>query len=429
VTRLAVKNLHSGFGVDRPVRVLLIGLNYAPETTGISPYTSALARGLRKHDFTVSVLTAHPHYPEWKVHAGYGGWTEADTVDDVPVTRFRHYVPAKPGGLNRLMSELSFGLRLVFSRWGKPDIIVMVSPALFATALAMIRARLSFRRPMVNVWVQDIYSLGITETGMGSGPVARLITWVEKKTLSAASGVVVIHERFGRYLSTTLGVTPNKIEVIRNWTHLEPGAPTNIAATRQRFGWRQDETVVLHAGNMGVKQGLENVVRAALLADEQQLPVRFVLLGNGSQKEELKALGADAQRLQFIGPLDDSGFQDALASADVLLVNEKRGVSEMAVPSKLTSYFNAARPIIGATDLDGLTASEIGAARGGDIINAGDPQALVDAALLLAHDPERAAVLGGNGFRYRTEVLGEDAAIGRFANWLRSIVARSERRA
>jgi colanic acid biosynthesis glycosyl transferase WcaI len=428
VTRLVVQNSHSGAAASRPLRVLVIGLNYAPEATGIAPYTSAFARGLGEHNFVVSALTAHPHYPEWKVHDGYAGWSKAETVDGVPVVRLRHYVPSHPGGLNRLMSELSFGLHVVFTRWGKPDIIVMVSPALFSTALAMIRARLSFRRPIVNVWVQDIYSLGITETGMGSGPVARLITWVETKTLSAASGVVVIHERFGKYLSRALGVNQEKIEVVRNWTHLGPGSPTDIAATRKSFGWGHDETVILHAGNMGVKQGLENVVNAALLADRQQLPVRFVLLGNGSQRSELQALGASAQRLQFIGPLDDSEFQDALASADVLLVNEKQGVSEMAVPSKLTSYFNAARPVIGATDPNGLTASEINAAEGGHIVNAGDPQALVDAALLLAHDPEHAAALGANGFRYRKEVLGEDAAVSRFADWLRDLVARSVRR-
>jgi colanic acid biosynthesis glycosyl transferase WcaI len=428
LTRSDLQNPRSGSDTIQPLKVLILGLNYAPETTGISPYTSSFARGLRQRGFTVSVLTAHPHYPEWKIHDGYGGWTHADIVDDVPVVRLRHYVPANPGGLNRLISELSFGLRLIFARWGKPDVIVMVSPALFSTALAMIRARLSRHRPVVNAWVQDIYSLGITETGMGNGPVARLITWVERRTLGAASGVVVIHERFGEYLHKTLGVSSDKINVVRNWTHLDPGAPTDIAATRKRFGWRDDETVVLHAGNMGVKQGLENVVQAALLADEQQHPVRFVLLGNGSQRGELQTLGSNVERLQFIGSLDDAGFQHALASADVLLVNEKQGVSEMAVPSKLTSYFNAARPVIGATDPEGLTASEINAAQGGYIVNAGEPQALLDAALLIAQDPERATGLGANGFRYRTEVLGEDAALSRFAGWLRSLVATPSRR-
>ncbi|ANP71459.1 glycosyltransferase WbuB [Cryobacterium arcticum] len=408
--------------------MLVIGLNFAPEVTGISPYTSSLVGGLAQHGMTVRALTAHPHYPEWKIHDGYGRWTSSEVINAVPVTRLRHYVPANPGGVNRLVSELSFGVRVFFARWGSPDVIVMVSPALFSTAVAMVRARLSPKRPLVNVWVQDIYSLGITETGMGDGPVAKLITWIEKVTLKAAAGVVVIHDRFGQHLSRNLGVRPERIEVVRNWTHLDATGATDVAETRARYGWSDIETVVLHAGNMGVKQGLENVVDAARLADEQGSPVRFVLLGNGSQREELQALGAGVSRLQFVGSLDDTDFQDALASADVLLVNEKPGVSEMAVPSKLTSYFNAARPVIGATDPEGLTASEIDAASAGRIVLAGDPQALLDSALVLGGDPELARSLGENGFRYRLEVLSERAAIDKFASWLRALAKPARRR-
>lgn len=407
--------------------MLIIGLNYSPESTGISPYTSAFARGLAHRGVSVSVLTAHPHYPEWEVHEGYGQWTSREVVDGVPVTRLRHYVPANPGGVNRLVSELSFGLRLLFARWGRPDVVVLVSPALFSTAIAVLRTRLGVHRPAVNVWVQDIYSLGITETGMGAGPVAKFITWVEKTTLRAAAGVVVIHDRFGHHLSKRLGVAPERIEVVRNWTHLDAGVPTDVQATRVRHGWG-GETVVLHAGNMGVKQGLENVVNAARLAQEQNAPVRFVLLGNGSQREDLRVLGAGLGNLQFIGSLADGGFQDALAAADVLLVNERPGVSEMAVPSKLTSYFNAARPILGATDPQGLTASEIEAAQAGRVVPAGDPQALLDAALALRDSPETARLLGVSGYRYRTEVLGESAAIDRFVAWLRTLPTQSKTR-
>jgi colanic acid biosynthesis glycosyl transferase WcaI len=420
--------LPDGTAGPRELRVLVIGLNFTPEATGISPYTSAFARGLAQRGIPVSALTAHPHYPEWRIKKGYGRWTSSEVIDSVPVIRLRHYVPANPGGLNRLLSEVSFGLRLLTARWGQPDVVVMVSPALFSTANAMLRARLIPRRPVVNVWVQDIYSLGVAETGIGGSLAARLVTWVERATLSAATGIVVIHDRFGDYLTKHLGIDPARIDVVRNWTHLQEAVSTDIATTRAAFGWSEDETVVLHAGNMGVKQGLENVVHAASLAQQQSSPVKFVLLGNGSQRDELQALGVDLDRLQFIGSLDDAGFQGALAAADVLLVNEKEGVSEMAVPSKLTSYFNAARPVIGATDPDGLAASEINAAHGGLIVQAGDPQALLNAALTLGSDPELASRLGANGLRYRTDVLGEAAAIDQYARWLRTLVARFARR-
>lgn len=401
--------------------VLIIGLNYAPEPTGIAPYTSRLARGLQERGHTVRVLTSHPHYPEWQIRPGYGQWTRRERVDTVAVTRLKHYVPAQPSGLKRLLSELSFGARVFCARWENPDVVVLVSPALFASALAQLRVRLSLNKPVVNVWLQDIYSLGITETGMGGGVVARIITGVEKALLNAANGVTVIHARFGHYLTDHLAVNPGRIQIVRNWTHLDPTPPPNIDAVRAGHGWAPGETIVLHAGNMGVKQGLANVVEAARLADAGDLPLRFVLLGNGSQRDELKQLGAGIRCLQFIDSLGNEGFQAALAAADVLLVNEKVGVSEMAVPSKLTSYFNAARPVLAATDETGVTASEIVASTGGVVVPAGQPQALVDAALALAADPTRAARLGANGLAYRHDVLGEKTAVDRYDHWLRKL--------
>ncbi|SDO27250.1 Glycosyltransferase involved in cell wall bisynthesis [Cryobacterium flavum] len=404
----------------------MIGLNYLPERTGIAPYTSALAGGLQARGMKVDVFSAHPHYPEWRIHPGFGSWTTHDTVGGVPVRRLRHYVPARPSGVKRLLSEISFGLRLVFSRWDKPDVVVMVSPALFASAIATLRIRLGWHKPVINVWLQDIYSLGMTETGMGGGLVARIVTWVETKTLKAAAGVVVIHTRFADYVSDKLGVDANRVEVVRNWTHFDSAPVANVRTIRSAHGWGADESVVLHAGNMGVKQGLENVVNAARLADEHHLPLRFVLLGNGSQRDELRTLAEGIERLDFIDSLEDAEFQGALSAADILLVNEKPGVAEMAVPSKLTSYFNAGRPVIAATDLTGITADEIAAANAGLIVQAGDAQAMVDAAMSLAGDPTAAARLGANGLQYRNEVLGEDAAIDRYASWLRQLAAEKK---
>lgn len=410
-------------------RVAILGLNYPPEPTGISPYMGSFARGLQKRGMAVRVYTAHPHYPDWEFREGYGQWTRREDIDEVAVTRFLHYMPSKPDGIRRLLSEITFGLRLAFARWGRPDVVVLVSPALFATAIATIRARLSRQRPEIVVWVQDIYSLGVTETEAGGGTVARVMKAVESATLRAASGVVVIHSRFSSYISDTLGVDPDRVKVVRNWTHLEPAPQPDISAVRKRHGWATGETIVLHAGNMGAKQGLGNVVEAARLADEQKLPLRFVLLGNGSRREQLEKKGLGIERLQFIDSLDDTDFQDALAAADILLVNEKVGVSEMAVPSKLTSYFSTGRPVLAATDAHGVTASEVRAANGGIIVEAGEPEALVQASLKLGSDSDGARRYGENGLRYRENVLSEEAAIDQYAEWLRSLAEKRGRAA
>jgi glycosyltransferase involved in cell wall biosynthesis len=402
-------------------RVLVLGLNYPPEPTGISPYTGSMARGLVRRGLITRVLTAHPHYPNWKVTPGYGQWSRSEHLDEVPVRRLRHYVPGDPKGLKRVLSEISFGARLATARWGTPDVIVTVSPALISSAMGLARARwrrLLGHRAVTVVWVQDLYTLGLSETGQASGLVVRLMSALEGWMLRTADRVVVIHDRFAQRVSEDFGVPREHIEVVRNWTHLPPMPAVDIAATRARLGWSDDETVVLHAGNMGVKQGLDNVINAARAAADRGDRVRFVLLGAGSELGRLRAAGSALPTLQFLSPLNDADFAAALASADCLLVNERPGVSEMAVPSKLTSYFSAGRPVVAATDVTGITADEIRSADAGVVVPAGDPAALLDAVSMLSADADLSRRLGANGRQYRHTVLDEESAIDQFTTML-----------
>lgn len=410
---------------DAPA-ITVVGINYPPEPTGIAPYTGAMARGLAARGTRVRAVTAHPHYPDWELAPGYGQWSRREHLAAVQVHRVRHYVPRPPTGIRRLLSELTFGLRAATVRWGEPDALVLVSPALFGSCIAMGRAKLLHRRTPVIVWVQDLYTLGLRETDQGSGLVAGIMRVLEGKLLRAADTVVVIHDRFAHRIADDLRVQPDRITVVRNWTHLPPAREIDRAAARQALGWG-DETVVLHAGNMGVKQGLDNVVAAARLSDDTGARVRFVLLGNGGERAKLEKLAEGVPQLDFIDPLPDEQFAQALVAADILLVNEKPGVSEMAVPSKLTSYFSTGRPVLAATDETGITADEIRAAQAGIVVPAGSPSELLEAAIALGRDTARADALGASGRRYRETVLDETFAIDRFANLLSLLINRKRK--
>jgi len=411
---------------DAPA-VTVVGLNYPPEPTGISPYTGAMARGLAERGFHVRAITAHPHYPEWRVSAGYGQWSRNELLSGVHVHRVRHYVPRPPTGIRRLLSEVTFGLRAAFAQWGKPDAIVFISPAMFSSCIAMVRARVLHRRTPTVVWVQDLYSLGLSETGQGSGIVTSITKRAEGWLLRRADKVVVIHDRFARRVIEDFHLQPERVEVIRNWTHLPPSPDIDREQARRERGWG-DETVVLHAGNMGVKQGLDNVIAAAQLADHRRSNVRFVLLGSGSERDRLRAAAAGLERIEFVDSLPDDKFVATLTAADILLVNELPGVAEMAVPSKLTSYFAAGRPVLAATDPTGITAEEVQLADAGIVVPAGDPLALLDGIERIAAAPLQAETHGKNGKRYRETVLAETHALDRFDSLLTKLATAAERR-
>jgi len=404
--------------------VAIISLNYAPERTGIARYTASLAQGLARRGHDVHVITTHPHYPDWKIEPGYGEWRRDELLDGVRVRRVRHFVPKRPSWIPRALAEISFGIRAVFSPWGRPDVVVLPSPALFASALVLLRARLFARGAATVVWVQDLYSLGASETQGSEGSAVAALSRVESATLRSADGVALIHPRFRDRVVESLGVAPERAGVIRNWTSVAAiDKAIDRDAVRLRLGWNPGETVVMHTGNMGVKQGLENIVEMARLAEAIQLPVRVVFTGGGSQKAKLVELAHGLTNVVFLDSLPDGEFEEVLNCADVLLLNEKPGVAEMAVPSKLTTYFSTGLPVVAATDSSSISAAEIESSGGGLRVDPGDPAALLEAVSRLRADSQLRARLGMAGLAFRDAYLAEDAAIDSYVEWLQTLVS------
>ena len=412
------------------MKIKIVGINYFPEVTGIAPYTTGMAEGLVAHGHDVEVVTGLPHYPEWRIYDGYRSRRSyRETANGVTIHRLRHYVPEKPTPGGRIRMEASFARAALTTAFGRPSVVIAVSPALLSTAGILAAARL--RGVPVGVVVQDLYGKGVVETGAMDGRSADLAAQFEGRVLRAASGVSVIHDRFIPVLND-VGVDSGAVTVIRNWTHIADSDRPTLAESeevRRQYGWGADEVVVVHAGNMGAKQGLENVVAAARLAATEFAPatIRFVLLGDGNQRPALEEHGAGVGSLDFIKPLPVKEFRALLHAADVLLLNEKPGVGDMAVPSKLTTYFTSGKPVVAATDESSGAATEVRAAGAGVIVAPTDPRALIDAALTVARDKAAAARFGEAGRRYSQNTLDRSTAISRFDEWCRALVASPAR--
>lgn len=388
-------------------RITFFSLNYAPETTGIAPYSTHLAEALARRGHRVRVVTGFPHYPEWKRRAGHAA---QELRNKVAIHRLEHPVPAEPGLKGRLLMEAVFALRCLRAPLEQPDVVLVVSPSLLSAAAAVLRARLK-RLPVV-VWVQDLYGLGAAETGMLGGGAGAALIKLEGAILRSASRVVAIHPRFAERLQE-IGVPAERTRVIRNWSHVDDDCDSpEPAEMRRDLGWSDDDFIVLHAGNMGAKQGLENVVEAGRLAEGTNC--RFVLIGDGNQRPKLEAMAAGLSNVSITDPVSEEAFLPTLQAADALLVNERETVSDMAVPSKLTSYFAAGRPVVGAVNPAGVTADEVRRSGAGVVLGAGDPGALLAGVQDLADDPDRQRNMGEAGPHYRERILSERAAVDAF---------------
>jgi colanic acid biosynthesis glycosyl transferase WcaI len=396
------------------MRVLMIGISYAPEETGIAPYTTGLAEHLARGGHRVTVLTGVPSYPQWRVYPEYRGMLRRrERSGGVDVRRVRNYVPRTQSVLQRGLYETSFLLGgLTALALPKPDAILGVVPALSGGLLARLAAR-RHRAPYGLIF-QDLTGPAASQSGVtGGGSASAPISAAEGWAARGAVAVGVIAEGFRPYLES-LGVEPDRIHRVRNWIHVEE-PKLDRAAVRRRLDLPQEAVICLHAGNMGHKQGLANVVECARMAAGVDPRLLFVLMGDGSQRPFLVDL---AQRyrlpnLRFVPIQPADLFSDALAAADVLLVNQRGAVTNMSLPGKLTSYFLAGRPVLAAVSADSETAREIHASGAGVVVAPDDPGLLLEALRGLAADAERRGRLGQAGMAYaRAELTAGPALAG-----------------
>jgi len=103
------------------MRILILGINYPPEEIGIAVYTGGLAESLAAAGHQVSVVTAKPSYPAWRVFPGYRGpgWRRS-LENGVSILRCPLYVPSSPTGARRILQQFSFALSaFVPMLWGR----------------------------------------------------------------------------------------------------------------------------------------------------------------------------------------------------------------------------------------------------------------------------------------------------------------------
>ncbi|MEU9358372.1 glycosyltransferase [Streptomyces sp. NPDC048301] len=390
-------------------RILVVSTNYAPELTGIGPYATQLAEHWAASGARTDVLTGMPHYPAWRVDERYrGAWRREEDRHGVRVHRRRHYVPPRQTALRRATFEASVLVHGILAPPpGRPDAVVSQMPSLAGGVIAARLAR-RHRVPHIPV-VQDLMGAAAAQSGIRGGDrAAAVAARAERYALRGAALVGVIHESFVEGV-TALGVDPGRIRVVPNWTHV--ASPSgDRATTRARLGWPQDTPVLLHSGNMGLKQGLDVLVALARLAPD----IKVVLMGDGNQRHLLREQAAGLENVEFLPPAEAEDFTDVLAAADVLAVTQRASVLDMSVPSKLTSYFVSGRPVVASVAAEGGTADEVRRSGAGVLVAPEDPAALLTVVRTLAADRTAADALGAGGPRYVEQHLGRQAGLARF---------------
>jgi colanic acid biosynthesis glycosyl transferase WcaI len=405
------------------MKVLLTTSYYWPESVGTAPLVTEMAEHFAARGHEVTVATGYPHYPAW-TPPGRRPLRQRERRKQVDIERRWHYVPASQSALRRAAYEgtlLAGGVTAIPKR--APDAVIGVIPSLAAGVQAATAARLH-RRPH-GIIVHDLLGRAATQSGVAGGArVAAAVRAAELATVRRATRVGVVAEGFREYLQEG-GVDPARIDRVRVWARrTEPVETPDDAAAR--LGWKRPAVVCLHAGNMGHKQGLANLLETAALMREDA-GVTFALAGDGNERSQLEGM---ARRLRLENvlflPVQPPGRYEAmLEAADILVMHQRATVTDMSMPSKLPTYFAASRAVVAAVAPDSETAREVEASGGGIVVRPGDPRALADALRRLAADPDERERLGSAGRAYATDRLSAPAALGEYERFLHRVAGPS----
>jgi colanic acid biosynthesis glycosyl transferase WcaI len=388
------------------MHILLLSINYWPEKTGIGLFNAWRAEYLASRGHRVTVCTGMPYYPEWKIPREYAGkLVSREEHNGVTILRARQWVPKRVTSIKRVVFEASF-LATSFVRAlgsSKPDLLFVVSPPLGLGITANVLSRW-WGVPYV-FDVEDLQPDAAADLGMLPRPVLPVLYRMERFAYRHAALISTLTDGM-RQRIISKGVAAEKVTIfpLRADEQLfKLGAAAEGESFRSEHQL-EGKFVVVHSGNMGVKQGLEVVLEAAARLKDRK-DIAFLLVGTGAMKAQLeeRAAALRLENLKFLPLQSEERFREMLATTDLALVTQQRTVSDIAFPSKTVTLLSAGCPVLASVSSSSEVARVIETSEGGVVVEPEDPPILAQTIDQLSRNAGQLSVMKSRGRRYAME--------------------------
>jgi colanic acid biosynthesis glycosyl transferase WcaI len=406
-------------------KILVLGLNFHPEPTGIGKYTAEFSAYLAEQGHQVHVITTPPYYPHWRVQTGYDAWKyKKETWRQVGVQRCPLWVPPHPTGFTRLIHLASFALSslpalIAQLRWS-PDLVLCVAPALMNAPFALMFARLSGAKAWLHIQdfeLEAAFKLGLLPAGKW---LTSVVTWLERLLLKGFDRVSSISERMLQYL-VEKGLPEDNLLLFPNWVDTRQIHPLveEPNSLRADLELAPEQLAVLYAGTMGRKQGLEHLLAAARrLQGQSQL--QFILCGDGAVRAELEEAAKGLTNVRFLQVQPIERLNELLNLADIHVLSQRADAADLVMPSKLGGMLASGKAVVATADLN----TEVGQVvnQVGERVRPEDSAVLTEAIVDLANDPLKRRRLGNLGREYACRYLEKEMVLANFRNALEALI-------
>jgi colanic acid biosynthesis glycosyl transferase WcaI len=187
----------------------------------------------------------------------------------------------------------------------------------------------------------------------------------------------------------------------------------------------KNEFLIVHSGNMGVKQGLNVILEAAHLCQDDR-SLHYLLVGDGAVRQELqdKAGAMKLNNLQFLPLLPDEQFKELLAATDVSLITQQKCVADIVFPSKVITIMAAGRAIVASVSEGSEIARVFNEARAGLVVPAEEPASLLTAITILRDNDSLRHGFAHNAREFARQNWNRDLILASMESQLNSLFAK-----
>ena len=414
------------------MKILYISQYFPPEMGAPAARASELARHWAEAGHEVSVLTGFPNHPtgtvpeEWRPRLRRLMFNEK--VNGISVYRTWLWPLPNRKAHERMRNYSSFcisaALRGMFLP--RPDVVIASSPQLL---VGLSGWWISFSRqiPFVfevrDLWPESLAAVGVSgEDSLlhhGLGKVAGFL-------YERANLIVVVSPAFKEHLVRRWRVPEEKIAIVENGveTDLFSPAPVDVNQSFRRQLNAEARFLVCYIGTMGNAHGLETLLDAAAKLQNQSPEVLFLLIGEGAEKEKVKALAQvrNLTNVRFLDQQPRGNIPSFISASDACLVLlKKNDVFKTVIPTKMLEFMSCARPVILA--VDGQARQIVEQAGAGIVIEPESSEQLVAAIHQLKTNQDLRKMLGAQGREYIIRKFSRASTAQKYLEDLSALVA------
>lgn len=399
------------------MRILFFTHYFPPEGNAPASRTYENCKKWILLDHQVTVITCAPNVPDGIVYKGYKNKLfQREKIDGIDVIRAWTYITANKGTIRRIINYVSYMFSSVFFSLfiKRPDMIIATSPQFFCGWAGVIASRIRnvpFILEIRDIWPESIVAVG----AMRNKKLLNILEWLELKMYAAAQHIVTVGQGYKEKL-VEKGIKEEVISVITNGVDSELFYPRQLDEKFGRLYKPKHEFVCSYIGTIGMACGLDIVLRAAkLLKDRKRKNIKFLLVGSGAVKEQLRRQADEIglNNIVFIDRQDRHHIPDFISVSDVCLVHlKKAALFKTVLPSKIFEAAAMAQPII--LGVEGYAAQFLKEANAGICIEPENAEQLAEAVEHLADNSKLCRLYGQSGYEYVTKYYNRDQLANKY---------------